>query len=366
MKLEGRVLCPDGKLREGALLVEDGLVRSFREGKAARAGFVLPGFVDVHVHGGGGHDTMDGEAGALGLARFHARRGTTSLCPTTITSEPGELERALRGIGLAASSDHRGRARILGAHLEGPFISERRLGAQPSRARAPDRELLARLLDSGPVAIATLAPELAGALELVDELVRRGVRASLGHSDADHATARAAYARGARGATHLWNAMSGANHRSPGLAVAALEEKDAFLELILDLHHVHPAVLELTLRAARGRVVLVTDAIRATGKGDGESELGGQRVFVQAGRAALADGTLAGSVLTLDRALGNAVANGVSLERASELLSRNPADYLGKSDLGRFEPGARGDAVLLGDDLSVERVLVGGDEVSLA
>ena len=367
--LEGTVLLPDGRLEPGKLVLESGLVQSFRAGATSARRIVLPGFVDVHVHGGAGHDAMDGEAGVLGLARFHAQKGTTAVCPTTVTSAVDELTRAIGGMARAARALESGGpagARVLGAHVEGPFISERKLGAQPRHARKPDVATLERLLAAGPVAIVTFAPELEGALDLLPVLARANVRASLGHSDATLEPAREAYARGARGATHLWNAMSGANHRTPGLAVAALEAEGAFLELILDFYHVHPALLDLTMRGARGRVMLVTDAIRAAGQGDCETELGGQRVSVRGGRATLGDGTLAGSVLTLDQALRNAVKAGVPLERASELLSRNPADYLGRSDLGRFEPGARADAVVLTEELAVERVLVGGTDVAIA
>lgn len=366
--LEGQVLLPDGRLEAGRLVLDGGLVQSFRAGATSSRQVVLPGFVDVHVHGGAGHDAMDGAEGVLGLARFHATHGTTALCPTTVTSEVTLLERVVRGIAEAQRASEPGTprgARVLGAHVEGPFISEKRLGAQPRHARRPDVSVLERLLAAGPVAIVTLAPELEGALDLVALLGRAGVRASLGHSDASLEAARAAYAQGARGATHLWNAMTGVHHRTPGLAVAALEQEGAFLELILDGHHVHPALLDLTLRSARGRVCLVTDAIRAAGQGDRETELGGQRVTVQGGRATLADGTLAGSVLTQDQALRNAVAAGLPLARAAALLARNPADYLGRSDLGRFEPGARADAVVLSPELTIERVLVGGEEVSL-
>lgn len=365
MTLEGRVLLADGRFHPGSLVLEDGLVRAFRDGSPGSERWIVPGFVDVHVHGGGGHDTMDGKDGVLGLARFHARTGTTALCPTTVTEDEDALARALAGVAAAQGVLQSG-ARILGAHLEGPFISGKRLGAQPPRSRSPDPLLLARLLERGPIALVTLAPELEGALPLIEDLVRRGIRATLGHSDADHETGARAYAHGARGATHLFNAMSGVHHRSPGLAVAALEAEGVFLELILDGHHVHPSLLRLALRAARGKLVLVTDAIRAAGLPEGEAELGGQRVFVKGGRATLADGTLAGSVLTLDRALRNAVAAGVPLEGACELLSRNPADYLGRSDLGRLAPGARGDALVLREDLTLERVLVGGVEVALA
>jgi len=357
--VSGRILLPEGRFVRGALSFADGAIASLVEGDAPER-FVIPGFVDVHVHGGGGHDTMDGEEGVRGLARFHALHGTTALCPTTVTSDEEPLARALRGVASARAAPRPGEARVLGAHLEGPFISEKRLGAQPPRARRPDLDLLERLVAAGPIALATLAPELPGADALVERLVRLGIRASLGHSECDLASAERAYSLGASGATHLFNAMSGLDHRKPGLAVAALAAESAFLELILDGSHVHEALFALALRAARGKLVLVTDAIRAAGLGDGETELGGQRVVVRSGRATLADGTLAGSVLTLDRALANAVAAGVSLEDASALLSRNPADYLGRKDLGRLERGARADVLVLREDLTIERVLLGG------
>ena len=361
-EVEGRVLLPDGRLVSGALSIRDGSIARFTE-RSAPDRLVLPGFIDVHVHGGAGHDTMDGEDGVLGLARFHARHGTTALCPTTVTSDEELLARALRGVAAAQKKAPRGCARVLGAHLEGPFISEKKLGAQPRRARLPDLGLLDRLLGAGPVALVTLAPELEGALSLVERVVSLGIRASLGHSACDFAAGARAYERGAKGATHLFNAMSGLDHRNPGLAAAALEAEGAYLELILDGQHVHEAMFQLALRAARGKLMLVTDAIRAAGLGDGDAELGGQRVVVRGGRATLEDGTLAGSVLTLDRAFANAVKAGVPVERAALLLSQNPADYLGRTDIGRLASGARADIIILRDDLTIDRVLVGADAV---
>jgi N-acetylglucosamine-6-phosphate deacetylase len=364
-EVEGRVLLPDGRLVSGALSIRDGAIGRFTE-RSAPDRLVLPGFVDVHVHGGAGHDTMDGEEGVLGLARFHARHGTTSLCPTTVTSDEELLARALRGVAAIQKKAPKGVARVLGAHLEGPFISEKKLGAQPKRARIPDSGLLDRLREAGPIALVTLAPELEGALSLVERLVALGIRASLGHSDCDFATGVRAYERGALGATHLFNAMTGLHHREPGLAAAALGAEGAYLELILDGQHVHEALFRVALRAARGKLMLVTDAIRAAGLGDGEAELGGQRVFVRSGRATLEDGTLAGSVLTLDRAFANAVKAGIPVERAAPLLSQNPADYLGRIDIGRLAPGTRADIIIMDSTLEIERVLAGGDAVDLA
>jgi len=364
VELAGCVVTPAGPV-PGALVCEDGRVAALRADAGAPADrLLLPGFVDLHVHGGGGADVMDGPDGVLRVAAFHLRRGTTALCPTTVTRPLDELREFLTGVA-ALPEGGRG-ARVLGAHLEGPFIAPAKRGAQPDCCREPDREALEALLAAGPVATVTLAPELPGALDLIRLLVERGVRASLGHSAATYDVARSAFALGATGCTHLFNAMSGLAHRAPGLAAAALEAQGIDVEVILDGHHVHPAMFRLARRAVRGRLVLVTDAIRACGLPDGPSELGGQPVTLADGRCTLADGTLAGSVLTLDAALRNAVDAGVPLPEAADLLARHPADAIGRDDLGRLEPGARADVVELdADDLSLRRVWRGGVEVDL-
>jgi N-acetylglucosamine-6-phosphate deacetylase len=372
VELRGRTLTPTGVI-EGTLHLADGRVASIRPGapgpRAAASPIYLPGFVDLHVHGGGGADVMDGPEGVQAVGAFHLGHGTTALCPTTVTRPIEELREVLRGLEELGEMGAGGltHARLLGAHLEGPFLAPDRLGAQPPHALTPDAATLTELLDAGPVAVMTLAPELPGALDLVALLAERGVRASLGHSACDHSQAVAAFAAGAQGVTHLFNAMSGLHHRRPGLAAAALEQPNAYLELILDGHHVHPALFRLALRAASGQLCLVSDAIRAAGLREGQSELGGQRVTVSGGRATLADGTLAGSLLTLDRSLALAIEAGVPWEEASALLSRNPADALGRPDLGRLTPGARADVLELDpDDLSLRRVFLGGVEVPAA
>lgn len=359
MILSGRILSEGGFVC-GDLVLEGGRVARIRADASKDTGrTLLPGFVDLHVHGGGGADVMDGAEGIAAVAAFHLRHGTTALCPTTITRPVSELEAVLTAA--RSLEDDSQRARVLGVHLEGPFISPRKLGAQPPHAVVADVATLERLLAAGDVATMTLAPEVEGAAAAIGYLVGRGVRVSLGHSGCAYAEASAAFDLGAGGVTHLFNAMSGTHHREPGLAAAALDRPEAIHELILDGHHVHPALFRVAHRAVR--LALVTDAIRATGLGPGESELGGQTVTVAGGRATLSDGTLAGSLLTLDAALANAVAAGLSLEEAANLLTRNPADALGRQDLGRLAPGAHADVVELDGDLRVTRVFRGGVEV---
>jgi N-acetylglucosamine-6-phosphate deacetylase len=364
VKLEG--LLPEGVW--GRVHVEDGRVARVEPCArgAAPERLLVPGFVDLHVHGGGGADVMDGAEGIAATAAFHLGHGTTSLCPTTITRPVEELLATLRAAG--SLGDDPRRARLLGVHLEGPFLAHERMGAQPPYELAPELSLLDRLLDAGPVATLTLAPELPNALDLIARLVERGVRASLGHSACTQDEGQAGYAAGAVGTTHLFNAMTGLHHRTPGLVAAALDAgPHTFHELILDLHHVHPAMVALAARTLRGRLCLVSDAIPATGLPEGESRLGGQRVFVREGQARLVDGTLAGSVLTLERAFRHALRGpklAADLSQAVRWSATNPADALGRHDLGRIEVGAWADLVLLDEHLDVLAVWRSGREVT--
>lgn len=331
--------------------------------------FILPGFVDTHVHGGGGGDTMDGPNGVRTLARLHVRHGTTTLLPTTLTHPWERVLAALAGVrevmeagGVAGGAD------VIGAHLEGPFISPERLGAQPPNTLPPTPGRVAEVLNTGVVRAVTLAPELPGATEAALAFARAGVRVGIGHTraDAEAATALlgAVHAAGGRScATHLFNAMGGVAGRQPGPPGALLADPHAYQEVILDLLHVHPTSFRLAYAAAPGRVLLVSDAMRAAGLGDGPSELGGQPVTVRDGQATLPDGTLAGSVLTLDVALRNAVRVGIPLPEASRMLSAVPAASLGLTDRGRLEPGLRADLTVLDGDLNVVQVYVAGQRV---
>lgn len=327
---------------------------------------VLPGFVDTHVHGGGGADTMDGEGGVRALARFHARHGVTTLLPTTITHPWADVLAALEGVkAVAAGRREDGAARVAGAHLEGPFINPHRLGAQPPHAVAPEPGLVEEALASGIIRVVTLAPELEQASAAAARFAAAGVRVSLGHSNATAeevdlvATAARAHG-GVVGFTHLFNAMTQLTGREPGVVGAALADGDAFAELIFDTHHVAPVSFKAAFAAKPGKLHLVTDAIRACGMGEGVSELGGQRVIVRGGAARLESGTLAGSVLTLDQALRNAVRVGVGLHAASRALSGVPAAYLGLNDRGELRVGALADLVVLDENLHVQDVFVAG------
>lgn len=367
-ELGGVFLTPAGFVR-GGLSVVDGRIAAI-EGEAipeeeARAGSVwLPGFIDLHVHGGGGRDLMEGGDAAAVIAHVHARHGTTAMLATTMTAPPAEIEAALDALAPRIARRAAGSARWLGVHLEGPFISPERLGAQPDFA-APGRLDAVRALHArAPLRLITLAPEQAGHLELIAELTADGFRVQLGHSNASYDEGVAALRQGASGFTHLFNAMSPLHHREPGLVGAALAHAQ-HAELIPDLLHLHPGALRVALRAIPG-CFCVTDATAAAGMPDGEYRLGRHRVFKCLGGVRLADGTLAGSALTLDQALRNLVGPlGLSLREASARVSTIAADYLGLGDRGRLAVGSHADLVQLDSELQVQRVWVEGEELEL-
>ncbi len=369
-----QIVTADG-VGPGELVVENGRIAAVR-GRTDAAGVldlgrrpVLPGYIDLHVHGGGGAQcNTDDPDEVLSMARFHATHGTTALLATTVAASIEELEAGLAAI--AACTSRSGGAAVLGAHLEGPFISRRRPGAMdPAVFIEPDQRSLQRLLQAGDgtVRMMTIAPELPGALDMIRALVAAGVTVSLGHSDATYDETRAAVAAGARCATHTFNAMPPLHHRAPGLLGAVLDLDELTCELICDAIHVHPAALRLAFRAkGLSRATLVTDAMQAAGMPNGEYRLGGATVIVSAGRAEIAGGgSIAGSTLTMDAAVANAVRFlGISLEEAVVLACGNPARLLGlERRKGAIAPGFDADLTILGDDLRACGTLVAGEWV---
>ena len=330
--------------------------------------YLAPGFCDVHVHGWGGHSAMGGVDALDGMARALLRRGVTSFLPTAVSAPLAELaafaDRVRSWLPLAP----RDGAQPLGFNLEGPFLAEARRGAHDAAflmaPSAVTREGLSPLLES--LQVITVAPELPGAVELIEWLASRGVAVSLGHSAATFEEARAGYAAGARSTTHLFNAMTGVDHRSPGLAVAALLDDNVNVELIADGIHVDRAIWPLIMRVKPAdRLLLVSDAVEFAGTGDGRGRLGSLEVEVVGERVTLAGTTtLAGSVLALDKAVRNLVQAGSTLPAAVAAASRNPLALLGITDRGRLAPGQRADLVELDDALSVRRVMRAGTWVS--
>jgi N-acetylglucosamine-6-phosphate deacetylase len=370
--IQGRILTPAGAV-DGALhIATDGRIAAI-EGTpvaedAARdtsSRFVLPGFIDLHVHGGAGRDIMEGGAAALEVARCHAQHGTTALLATTMTAPVEDLRASLAPVGALCRTPAPGAARVLGVHLEGPFINAGKLGAQPDFARPVSLAELQELDALAPVRLLTLAPEVPGNLDAIEALVAAGFRVQIGHTLGSYEDGVQALQRGARGFTHLFNAMTPLHHRLPGMVGAALAHAQ-FAEVIPDLLHVHPGAIRAALRSIPG-LFCVTDSTAATGMPDGEYRLGRQTVTKCLGGVRLADGTLAGSTLTMDRALRNLVeVVGVPLADAARRVATHAADFLGLADRGRLQPGAWADVVVLDRDLRVAEVWVEGGAIDVA
>jgi len=379
----GKAITPKGEVANAGILIRDGEIEMVgpRSGVELPSGATevqatdstaIPGFVDVHIHGAGGHDVMEANETALStitgrLAAF----GTTSLLATTITASADDTCRSVEGIAKYISGQYQTsdtRAEILGIHFEGPFLSKERRGVHPAEwLQLPSAELLQRFLQAaaGNARILTIAPELLGATPCIDAARSLGMVVSIGHTAAPYAQARAAVAHGAHHATHVYNAMRPFTHRDPGVIGAVLTTPEVTAELIADGIHVDEIAMKVLLQAkgAQG-VVLISDGTSATGMPDGEYMLGGLKVTVNGGVCRNAEGRLAGSTLTLDRALRNIVGLGIPLADAVRMLTLNPATLLGiEFKKGALRTGADADIVLLNDGLEIERVWARGRKV---
>ena len=374
MRLHGRAFV-DGALRDDILITfEDQIIVDVAQHASVPAGaervdgIIVPGFIDVHVHGGDGADFMDAheEATARVLA-FHGSRGTTSLAATTLSASRSDLHSAVETIARVCADRPAG-AEIVGIHLEGPFINPKQAGAQDGASIRPaDIHEVAALIAQAPRLrwIVTVAPELEGARALIEHF-RDRVLFSIGHTAADHATAVAALEWGAMHFTHLYNAMTGLHHREPGVVGAALTSVDSTAELIADGVHVHPVALRVAVTAMPHRIALVTDAMRACGLADGTYKLYDYDVTVAEGAARLGDGTLAGSVLTMDAAVKNMIElAGLPVETVIPLATEAPARIVNAADRkGKIERRYDADLVVLNDRFEVERVWARGMEVA--
>jgi N-acetylglucosamine-6-phosphate deacetylase len=383
----GDLILPGRVISEGSLIIDAGHIVAIESRRVEPAGatiidvsdcFVAPGFIDVHVHGLHGHDTLDGDGAVARIAALLPRYGVTAFCPTTVACGPEDLRGVLQQVGAARVSPAPGSARVLPAHLESNFINPDYKGAQPADClrTATDgrrdgvysaRDVLDVIAACRPdVGIVTLAPELPGGIDLVRALAAAGHRVSLGHSGSDYDTAIAAIDAGACHATHLFNRMTPMTHRAPGLPGAVLAREEVSVELICDGYHVHPSMCRVAV-AAKGPegVLAITDATAGAGLSPGSrARLGGRQIQVGEQAAFLEDGTLAGSTLTMDRAFRNIVTSfGGSLVDAALLCSTNSARALGLSGFGVLADGAVADLVVLNRAFRVVRTLIGGQPV---
>jgi N-acetylglucosamine-6-phosphate deacetylase len=360
MKLGVEAALVRGELVPGDVEVEDGRIVAVGLARGPRGRVAIPGFVDLQVNGFGGVDFLSASSGDYRRAgEALLLTGVTAYQPTLITSAEEATVEALGEIPVGASGP-----RILGAHLEGPFLSADRPGTHPlAHLREPDVELLDRLLDAGIITQMTLAPELAGADALIERLRERGVAVSAGHTNATAPEADHAFDLGVGGVTHIFNAMRPLRSRDPGIAGAALTRAGVVIGMVVDGHHLADETVRLIWACAAGRVALVTDAMAGAGSGGGAGtfRLGDVEIAVEDGAAPRReDGTLAGSVLTMIDAVRNLHALGVPFEQAVGAATEVPARFLARGDLGFLEPGAPADVLVLDDRLEIQAVLCSG------
>jgi N-acetylglucosamine-6-phosphate deacetylase len=367
----GRLVTPDGVLDPGWIRVTAGRIDQVGQGAQRPAGsvtdlagrWVLPGFVDIHVHGGGGASFTDGDAEQVRCAaEFHARRGTTSIVASLVTAPLAELERRA-----ALLADLAADGVIAGIHLEGPFLSAARCGAQdPRYLIPPDRAALARLIDAarGYLRMVTIAPELPGALHLIKDAVHAGITAAIGHTDATAAEASAAIDAGATHATHLFNGMRPLKHREPGAVGALLDRSEVTCEVIADGVHLADTIVRIVASAVGpGRLALVSDAMAAAGMPDGTYPLGPLQVRVTDGVARLAEGnSIAGSTVTMSDLVHRAVTEiGLPVPDAADAASSTPAHAIGIADhAGALQPGRPADLVVCDNDFRTVAVMKAG------
>jgi N-acetylglucosamine-6-phosphate deacetylase len=380
----GRALTPTLEIADAGILIRDGVIESVGPRSSvtlpsnakeisATERTAIPGFVDVHIHGAGGHDIMEGTTEALSaVTQTVAKHGTTSFVATTETAPTDTTIKSLEGISQYIAKQHEddvSRAEVLGVHFEGPFISAARRGVHPAEAlKLPSAELLEKLLHAagGHGQILTIAPELLGAMPCIDAARKAGLVVAMGHTDATYEQARAGIAHGVRHAVHVYNAMRPFSHRDSGVIGAVLTSNEVSAELIADGVHVDDTAMRLLLQAkGAGGVILISDGTSATGMPDGTYMLGGLEVTVSGGVCRNSEGKLAGSTLTLDRALRNIVALGAPLADAVRMLTLNPASLLGiEFKKGALRVGADADVLLLDEGLNVTNVWARGNPLN--
>ncbi|ASS75332.1 N-acetylglucosamine-6-phosphate deacetylase [Tumebacillus algifaecis] len=373
--VQGKLVCDDGVLENGILICEQGKIvyagpsRGEIPDVVCTTGYLVPGYVDIHIHGANGYDVMDGTADALrGVAKSLASYGVTSFLATTLTASIDQLVLVLDACKRCADDTFDG-AELLGVHLEGPWINSKHKGAQNAdHVIGPTIEDAKTLLSAGGglVKLVTMAPENQHADAVIAYLSEQGVKASVGHSDATYEQVKAAIPHGLSHVTHCYNAMRGLHHREPGVVGAAMYHDELTAELIADGIHVHPVAMSILYRLKQSdRLVLVSDSMRAVGMEDGRYDLGGLSVYMQNGEARLADGTLAGSTLTLEKAVQNMVTLcGVPLAEAVKMASATPARVIGAGEnKGRLQAGYDADFLYLDEELRVVTTYRAGQNI---
>ena len=354
--ISGKIIIND-KIISGNLLFNNKVIEIIDDKTLKNENFILPGFIDLHCHGGNGFDTMEGLESIVELSKYHLENGTTTFFPTTVTASYNDTFKALKGLNDYINRN-KFQINIEGIHLEGPFINPKKLGAQPPFTQIPNLDFIKNLLKQAPIKIMTLAPEIDGGLDLIERLIELDIKPQIGHTLASIDICNLSINKGVESFTHLYNAMSGFDHREPGAVASAFANLN-YSEIICDLIHVHPYMIKLAYKNIKDLYV-ITDCISASGMKDGEYNLGINRVFKKGNIVKLNNKTLGGSVLTMQQAFKNLLKIGFSIIEAVQMTSTNAAKYLNRKDIGNLNVGSYANILVLDKNFNILKVFLNG------
>ena len=354
--ISGKIIIND-KIISGNLLFNNKVIEIIDDKTLKNENFILPGFIDLHCHGGNGFDTMEGLESIVELSKYHLENGTTTFFPTTVTASYNDTFKALKGLNDYINRN-KFQINIEGIHLEGPFINPKKLGAQPPFTQIPNLDFIKNLLKQAPIKIMTLAPEIDGGLDLIERLIELDIKPQIGHTLASIDICNLSINKGVESFTHLYNAMSGFDHREPGAVASAFANLN-YSEIICDLIHVHPYMIKLAYKNIKDLYV-ITDCISASGMKDGEYNLGVNRVFKKGNIVKLNNKTLGGSVLTMQQAFKNLLKIGFSIIEAVQMTSTNAAKYLNRKDIGNLNVGSYANILVLDKNFNILKVFLNG------
>ena len=354
--ISGKIIIND-KIISGNLLFNDKVIEIIDDKTLKNENLILPGFIDLHCHGGNGFDTMEGLESIVELSKYHLENGTTTFFPTTVTASYNDTFKALNGLNDYINRN-KFQINIEGIHLEGPFINPKKLGAQPPFTQIPNLDFIKNLLKQAPIKIMTLAPEIDGGLDLIERLIELDIKPQIGHTLASTDICNLSINKGVESFTHLYNAMSGFDHREPGAVASAFANLN-YSEIICDLIHVHPYMIKLAYKNIKDLYV-ITDCISASGMKDGEYNLGVNRVFKKGNIVKLNNKTLGGSILTMQQAFKNLLKIGFSIIEAVQMTSTNAAKYLNRKDIGNLNVGSYANILVLDKNFNILKVFLNG------
>ena len=357
--ISGKIVCKE-EIFSGTITFENTINNIKYEEDKIYNKYIIPGFIDLHCHGGNGHDSMEGLKSIKKISEYHLSHGTTTLYPTTVTANLDDTLYALKGLN-DYLKENKKISNIEGIHLEGPFLNPNKMGAQPPFAQLPNYNFIKTLINEAPIKIMTLAPEINGGLNLIDFLINNKIKPQIGHSLANYDCCTIAIKRGVRSFTHLYNAMSGFDHRNPGVAAAAFSKAE-YAEIICDLIHVNEQMIKLAHKNI-DKLYSITDSISASGMPDGKYKVGTYKVYKKNEVVKLDKNTLGGSVVTMDKAFKNLIKIGFSIQEAVKMTSTNASKYINKKNIGNISEGAKANLLVLNSKFDLKEIYLNGNKI---